>query len=66
MSYIVNWTKKTKAKAIEILTEYLSEYGTGESIMQGDNAIIDAPEVLSEIADLEGLVKYDEGEEDAV
>ena len=46
--YIINWKKD---KAIEMLTKYFEEHGVGECIMQSDNAIIYAPEVLSEIAD---------------
>jgi hypothetical protein len=47
----VIWTQEKKDKAIEKLTEYFSKYGIGEAIMQSDNAIIEAPEVLSDIAD---------------
>ena len=47
----VTWTQEKKDKAIEILTKYFEKYGIGESIMQSDNALIDAPEVLSNIAD---------------
>jgi len=45
MSIRVIWTEEKKAKAIEKLTEYFEKYGIGETIMQGDNAIIEAPEV---------------------
>lgn len=47
----VIWTPEKKQKAIEILTKYFEKYGIGESIMQSDNALMDAPEVLSDIAD---------------
>lgn len=47
----VTWTQEKKDKAIEILTEYFEKHGTGESIMQSDNAIIYAPVILSNIAD---------------
>jgi hypothetical protein len=47
----VTWTQEKKDKAIEILTKYFEKYGIGECIMQSDNALIDAPEVLSNIAD---------------
>lgn len=66
MSYIVNWTEETKSEAIRMLTNYLSEHGTGESIHQMDDAILEAPCLLARIADLKGLVKYDEEEEDAL
>lgn len=56
--YTINWTDELKAKAIERLTEYLSKYGYGESIMQDDNAQIEAPELLSDIADFDELVGY--------
>lgn len=51
MSIRVNWTEEKKARAIEKLTEYFEKYGIGEMIAQGDNAIIEAPEVLADIAD---------------
>jgi len=61
----VIWTQEKKDKAIEKLTEYFSKYGIGEAIMQNDNAIIEAPEVLSDIADdiliyREGIIYEDE------
>lgn len=40
-----------KDNAIEMLTKYFEKYGIGESIMQGDDAIIEEPEMLSAIAD---------------
>jgi hypothetical protein len=45
------WTEKKKVKTIEMLTKYFEKYGIGESIMQSDNAIIEAPELLANIAD---------------
>lgn len=47
----VTWTQEKKDKAIEILTEYFEKYGIGESIMQSDDATIDAPIILANIAD---------------
>ena len=47
----VNWTEHKKEQAIEKLTEYFKKYGAGECIMQFDNAIIEAPELLADIAD---------------
>lgn len=47
----VNWTQEKKDRALEQLTKYFEKYGIGESIMQSDNAIIEAPEILSSIAD---------------
>ena len=47
----VTWTQEKKEKAIEMLTGYFEKYGTGESIMQGDDALIEAPELLASIAD---------------
>jgi hypothetical protein len=47
----VTWTDEKKEKAISMLTKYFEKYGGGESIMQGDRAIIEAPEILSDIAD---------------
>jgi hypothetical protein len=58
MSYIVNWTEETKSEAIRMLTKYLKKYGPGECIMQGDNALIEAPEVMAGIADLKELIQY--------
>jgi hypothetical protein len=65
MSIRVVWTQEKKDKAIEKLTEYFENYGIGEMIMQGDNALIEAPEVLAEIADdilidREGIIFIDD------
>lgn len=49
--YNIVWTEEKKEKALAIITEYLEKYGPGECIAQGDNAIIEAPEVMCEIAD---------------
>jgi hypothetical protein len=49
--YTIKWTEEKKDKAIKILTKYFEKYGVGECIMQNDNAIIYASELLSEIAD---------------
>lgn len=51
MSIRVVWTQEKKDKAIERLTKYFEEHGIGEMIMQNDDALIEAPEVLAEIAD---------------
>ncbi len=51
MSIQVVWTQEKKDKAIEKLTKYFEKYGIGEMIMQNDDALIEAPEVLAEIAD---------------
>jgi hypothetical protein len=47
----VTWTEEKKEKAIEMLTKYFEKHGIGECIMQSDSAIIEAPEMLSIIAD---------------
>lgn len=47
----VNWTQEKKDRALERLTQYFEMYGIGEVIMQSDDAIIEAPEILSSIAD---------------
>lgn len=47
----VVWTEAKKAKAIDMLTEYFEKHGIGEMIMQDDDATIEAPVVLSNIAD---------------
>ena len=47
----VTWTEEKKEKAIDMLTKYFEKYGIGESIMQSDSGIIEAPEMLSIIAD---------------
>lgn len=54
----VNWTPEYKEKAITLITKYLEKYGPGECIMQFDNAIIEAPELLATIADFDGLLEY--------
>lgn len=60
-SYKVIWTPEKKEAAIEKLTKYFQKYGPGECIMQRDESIIEAPEVMADIADSvliekEGLV----------
>lgn len=49
--YYIIWTDEKKEKAIELLTKYFEKYGPGECIAQGDNALIEAPEVMCEIVD---------------
>lgn len=53
------WTDEKKEKAIEELTGFFEIHGNGECIMQSDDAVIDAPVVLSDIAD--DILKEDEG-----
>lgn len=48
---IINWTEEKKEQAIKVLTEYYQKYGVGECIMQNDDALIEAPELLADIAD---------------
>jgi hypothetical protein len=65
MSIRVVWTQEKKDKAIEKLTEYFEKYGIGEMIMQDDDALIEAPEVLADIADeilidREGIIFIDD------
>ena len=65
MRYKIIWTPEKKEAAIEKITKYLEQYGPGECICQGDNAIIEAPDVMAEIADTiliegEGLVWQEE------
>lgn len=45
------WTEEKKEAAIKILTKYFEKHGSGECIMQSDDALISAPEILSNIAD---------------
>jgi len=59
MSIRVVWTQEKKNKAIEKLTKYFEEHGIGEMIMQNDEALIMAPEVLADIAD--DILIYREG-----
>jgi len=49
--YTIKWTEEKKQKAIDMLTKYFEEHGVGECIMQSDDAIISAPDFLSDIAD---------------
>lgn len=51
MMKIVAWTPEKKEQAIQKLTAYFEKYGVGEMIMQSDNALIEAPDLLSDIAD---------------
>lgn len=67
MSWTIKWTKEKKDQAIAILSEWFSEHGPGECIMQSDESLITAPEVLAQIADEviiegEGMI-YNEEEE---
>ena len=58
MKKTINWTEEKKEKAINLLTIYFEEHGTGESIIQNDEAILNAPELLAQIADdilIEGI-----------
>ena len=45
------WTPKKKEEAIKRLTEYFAKHGTGEMIMQSDDAIIEASEILADMVD---------------
>lgn len=49
--HIVIWTDEKKERAISMLTKYFEKYSAGEVIMQSDNALIEAPEILSDIVD---------------
>ena len=65
MNIRVIWTQEKKDKAIEKLTEYFEKHGIGEMIMQDDDALIEAPEYLADIADeilidREGIVFEDD------
>jgi hypothetical protein len=57
--YTINWTEEKKDRAINMLTKYFEEHGIGECIMQSDDAIISAPDLLSDIAD--DVLIYGEG-----
>lgn len=59
MSIRVIWTEEKKTKAIEKLTEYFQKHGIGEMIMQDDDALIEGPEILADIAD--DILIYREG-----
>lgn len=51
MQTIITWTPAKKEAAIQMLTAYFQEHGTGEAIQQSDDAIINAPTLLVNIAD---------------
>jgi hypothetical protein len=51
MAYNVIWTSEKKEAAIKKISEYLEKYGHGECICQRDDAIIEAPELMADIAD---------------
>lgn len=57
--YKIVWTPEKKEKAIAILSNYFAKHGIGEMIQQSDDALINAPDVLSEIAD--NVLIEDEG-----
>lgn len=68
MRYTINWTDEKKARAIEVLTKYFEKHGPGECIMQSDDSLIEAPDLLAHIADGvlvegEGIV-YNNNEQD--
>jgi hypothetical protein len=50
---------RKKEKAIELLTLYFEKHGNGECIAQGDNAQIEAIELVCDIAD--NILIEDEG-----
>lgn len=45
------WTEEKKELAIQKLTTFFEKHGVGEMIMQSDDALIEAPDLLSDIAD---------------
>lgn len=47
----VVWTDEKKEMAIEKITDFIERYGVGECIMQNDDAIIESPGILADIAD---------------
>lgn len=53
------WTTEKKEQAINLLTKYFENHGSGESIAQGDSAQIEAIELMCNIAD--EILIYDEG-----
>ena len=59
MSRKIFWTPEKKEAAIQKLTTYFEKHGVGECIMQSDEALIEAPEILSDIAD--DILKENEG-----
>jgi len=65
MNLDIKWTPEKKEAAIAKLTEYFKRHGVGEMIMQDDNALIEAPDLLADIADDiliegEGIIFKDE------
>ena len=57
--YNIDWTPEKKERAIAALTKYFEMYGPGECIMQSDDPLIEAPQVLANIAD--GILIEGEG-----
>jgi hypothetical protein len=47
----VIWTPEKREAAIAKLTEYFESHGPGECICQNDDALIEAPDLLADIAD---------------
>lgn len=65
MNLEIKWTPEKKEAAIGKLTEYFKRHGIGEMIMQDDDALIEAPDLLADIADDiliegEGIIFEDE------
>lgn len=57
--YRVEWTSEKKEAAIAKLTDFYERHGHGECIMQSDDPLLEAPELLSVIAD--DILKEGEG-----
>ena len=49
--YRVKLTEENKSRILNTTVEYLDKYGTGECIMQSDRAQLEAPVMLSQLAD---------------
>ena len=50
-NYKIVWTPEKKEAAIQKISKYLEQYGSGECICQNDDALIYASDVFSDIAD---------------
>jgi hypothetical protein len=65
-NYKVVWTEEKKVQAINLITDFFERHGHGELFMQSDNPIIEAPQVLANIADNvlgdKGIIYVEDGE----
>jgi hypothetical protein len=53
----IQFSNEQKERVIEMISEYLQDYGNSECIAQGDSAQIRAIEIMCDIADMVNPIK---------